>query len=124
MIGRRSFERYIVVTNPEVIVEPFGSAMLRDISIAGARIEHSGPIEVDQRVRLLARLEPAKMRMSFKGSVVWSTLVDPELQVYTTGIQFDESAEALGSVLEMLRTKLVARKIETPVHQSAYHPRS
>lgn len=124
MIGQRSFERYVVVTTPEVIVEPFGSAMLRDISIAGARVEHSGPIELDQRVRLIARLEPAKMRMSFNGLVVWSTLLDPELQVYATGIQFDESAEALGSVLEMLRTRHVARRIETPPHLSAYHPRS
>ena len=120
MSGRRSFERYVVLTTPEIIVEPFGSAMLRDISVAGARVEHSGKIEIGKLVRLLARLEPARMRMTFTGEVIWSTLIDTDERIYATGIRFDETAEALGSVLDLLRTRNIAKKGESTGHISAY----
>jgi Tfp pilus assembly protein PilZ len=99
MSCRRAHERYFLISETEVIVEPFGSALLRDISVAGARIEHSGAIPVGHRVRLIARLGPGRLRMHFEGSVVWCTLVDTSLSVWTSGVQFASSAEAMAPVL-------------------------
>lgn len=102
MSCRRAHERFLLTSETEAIVEPFGSALLRDISVGGARIEHRGAIPLRQRVRLIARLGPGRLRMHFEGSIVWCTLIDTDLSTWVSGVQFDSSVEAMAPVLSTI----------------------
>jgi len=118
MKTNRSVERYVMLQPIRAQLDPVGLVRLRDISVQGACVEHSSEIPLGILVRIVIRLIPGTIPLTFEGVTLWSSpaaTVHEQPPMYLCGIRFNQLTGALRSVLAQLCRHSVARVVDEPI---------
>ncbi|HVT44257.1 MAG TPA: PilZ domain-containing protein [Thermoanaerobaculia bacterium] len=98
--------RYLLAPRLPVEVESLGETRLTNLSIGGARLEHSLPVDPGSIIRLKARLPETSSDFSLRARVVWTSLAcrRPDgSRSFVSGLHFTDPAPELLVAVQYLR---------------------